>query len=418
MPCNLRCGGARTYDDVGATRVWIAGAKADDGKRFCTFFILARGKCDPSKPRRGQPKLCIIFRGAGKRVSAKERAAWHPDVTVRFQRKAWADDELCEDHAAVEVLEATAEARRAGRRSVVFFDNLSGHATATHLRNLRHAGCDRHLLPTDCTGELMFIDDGIGARLKNLVGEEQDEWLEKGNNLERWTTGPKEGGFSEWEKRAALSQAAGKAWARLCDTYDFEGSAVRIGMAMTADGSGDDKIKIAGLREPYSFKDADGGPEGEESEAEVDSADEADVDESSDEGEGEEDEASDAMDSSDEEDDTAEWACSVAPAEAPPGFAYAPCPPMATEEEQRALVGRRVLVAHDSKQATGWFLGNVRFYGVSIADKKACPTANFKVTYTKKETGGELCGDAACELSSANYGGSEWWLLLDQVSPA
>ena len=68
------------------------------------------------------------------------------------------------------------------------------------------------------------------------------------------------------------------------------------------------------------------------------------------------------MDSSDEEDDTAEWACSVAPAEAPPGFAYAPCPPMATEEEQRALVGRRVLVAHDSKQATGWFLGKVRLH--------------------------------------------------------
>ena len=57
----------------------------------------------------------------------------------------------------------------------------------------------------------------------------------------------------------------------------------------------------------------------------------------------------------------------------------------------------------------------MRFYGVSIADKKACPTANFKVMYTKKETGGELYGDAACELSPANYGGSEWWLLLDQV---
>ena len=46
---------------------------------------------------------------------------------------------------------------------------------------------------------------------------------------------------------------------------------------------------------------------------------------------------------------------------------------MATEEEQRALVGRRVLVAHYSKQATGWFLGKVRFFGVSIADKRACP---------------------------------------------
>ena len=88
-----------------------------------------------------------------------------------------------------------------------------------------------------------------------------------------------------------------------------------------------------------------------------------------------------------------------------------------TEEQQRALIGRRVLVAHDSKQATGWYLGKVRFFGVSVKEKQACPTANFKVSYTKKDTDGQLYGDAACELSAANYGPGEWWLLLEEAVP-
>ena len=86
-------GDLRTYEDKGAKRVWIAGSKADDGKRFCTLQICARSAVDPSKPRRGQPKIAVIFRGQGKRISAEERPAYHPDVLVRFQPKAWADEE-------------------------------------------------------------------------------------------------------------------------------------------------------------------------------------------------------------------------------------------------------------------------------------------------------------------------------------
>ena len=126
VPCNLRAGDGRTYDDTGAKRVWLAGAKADDGKRFCTLQIVARASNgDASMPRHGQPKLCVIFRGQGKQISQNERDARHSDVQVRFQPKAWADDQLCEDFADVEMREATAAARAAGERSVAIFDNLS-----------------------------------------------------------------------------------------------------------------------------------------------------------------------------------------------------------------------------------------------------------------------------------------------------
>ena len=61
----------------------------------------------------------------------------------------------------------------------------------------------------------------------------------------------------------------------------------------------------------------------------------------------------------------------------------------------------------------GWYIGKIKLYGVSEACKKACPSANFLVKYTKKETGSALEGDEALELTKANYGRDEWWLLLE-----
>ena len=78
----------------------IVGSPADDGKRFATLNITARAVCDDSKVRRGQPKLSITFRGQGKKISAEEKAGYHPDVLLRFQKKAWADDEVCEEQCS------------------------------------------------------------------------------------------------------------------------------------------------------------------------------------------------------------------------------------------------------------------------------------------------------------------------------
>ena len=115
--------------------------------------------------------------------------------------------------------------------------------------------------------------------------------LEKGNNLERWTKGPKEGGLKMWEKRVLMTHIAGRAWELICcgsegrEPYDFEASARRSGMLMTADGSDDDKIQVQGLTGPYTFKDADGGSDGGESEVEEEEGEGEDVDEAEEEGE-------------------------------------------------------------------------------------------------------------------------------------
>ena len=88
-----------------------------------------------------------------------------------------------------------------------------------------------------------------------------------------------------------------------------------------------------------------------------------------------------------------------------------------TEEQQRTLIGRRILVAHNT-DPIGWHMGRVRFFGVTKALwLRVCPTANFLIRYTKKETNGEMSEgqEEARELSASNYGVDEWWVLLDPI---
>ena len=50
--------------------------------------------------------------------------------------------------------------------------------------------------------------------------------------------------------------------------------------------------------------------------------------------------------------------------------------------------------------------------------KKVCPTANFLLHYTKKETYSAMTEgqEEARELSASNYGRDEWWVLLEPVA--
>ncbi|KAL3903279.1 MAG: hypothetical protein SGPRY_011741, partial [Prymnesium sp.] len=244
----------------GSKRVWLAGTKVDDGKRFCILQIIARAINGPEDvPRRGQPKIGIIFRGQGLRISAEEKAARHPDVHVRFQHKAWADETYCEEHAGCEMVEATREARLRGRQSVVFYDNLHSQTTDEQEQILlQKAMCVRHFLPTGVTSEIQLIDDGRGYAVKNEMVYALDRWLDQDDNLKLWTPEASDGGFPMWRKRALISHLAAQAWEKVCQTFDCEKAATRIGMRMTIGGSDDEQIKIQGV-DHYSFSDEDAG---------------------------------------------------------------------------------------------------------------------------------------------------------------
>ena len=59
-------------------------------------FDLALPK--PLATTRPPPPLTIIFRGRGARISAEERAGWHPDVKVRFQKEERLPNNPCPRH--------------------------------------------------------------------------------------------------------------------------------------------------------------------------------------------------------------------------------------------------------------------------------------------------------------------------------
>lgn len=183
VPCNLREGDTRTYTEKGDKRVWIAGNKNDDGKRFCTLQIAARC-CNgsPNEPRHGQPKITIVFRGKGQRITQKEKDGRHLDVNVRFQPKAWFDDALCASYAKTEMKEICAKAKSEGRQSVVICDNLSGQTTQEFADALKKHNCKRHLLPAGVTDELQLIDDGVGIAVKNEMGNLFDLWAMEGGD--------------------------------------------------------------------------------------------------------------------------------------------------------------------------------------------------------------------------------------------
>ena len=176
VPCNLTEGDPRTYEDINTKRVWLVGTKADDSKRFCTLQVAARASNgDPSRPQNGQPKLTIIFRGKGIRISEKERQGWHRDVDIRFQPKAWADQLFCENYAKEQIKEMTVEARFNRQETFVVLDNLHGQTTEVFNKECSKGGATQHLLPSGVTDEIQLVDGGIGSALKMEMGNRLDD---------------------------------------------------------------------------------------------------------------------------------------------------------------------------------------------------------------------------------------------------
>ena len=114
-------GGTTTYEVEGATRVRIAQNSDSDEKRFCTIQMTVRCVKKGGK----QPRITIIFRGLGQRVSEEERGAWDPRVHVTWQKKAWADRDWCNKWVSEEFKRITGEFSD-GRRSLAIMDNLDG----------------------------------------------------------------------------------------------------------------------------------------------------------------------------------------------------------------------------------------------------------------------------------------------------
>ena len=67
---------------------WISHPRDGFDKRKCSLPVIVR--FSPEGPR-----LAIIFRGGGKRITDDEKLTYHRDVDIYLQKNAWMDTRVC-----------------------------------------------------------------------------------------------------------------------------------------------------------------------------------------------------------------------------------------------------------------------------------------------------------------------------------
>lgn len=231
----------RTYELVEENgryhKVWIAQPGNGLEKRQCTLQVCFN-------PAGDQPRLAIIFRGKGKRISDEEKLAWHKDIDVYFQENAWADTEF-----SVKWAEKTlANSVKDKERFVLFCDNLSAQISTPFKEAVSKLGGVCWFGLPNATDLWQPVDAGYAELLKTFVFQMQNEWLDKEDNADLWYGN--EAGFSAKDRRILITQWAGEAYQKLISKhYDsfrwrmFE----KTGCLITADGTGDNMINPEGL---------------------------------------------------------------------------------------------------------------------------------------------------------------------------
>jgi hypothetical protein len=143
VPCPFGFSDDKTIEQKGAATVQIRGcATTDTEKRMCTLQLLIRARGE-------QPRLAIIFRGAGQFL-AKERSKYDSRVDVYAQNKAWADRPFSIDWAkktfAAHIIDRQKKEGNIMPNTLLFCDNLDSQVHGEFLSELKKVGGSRYLL--------------------------------------------------------------------------------------------------------------------------------------------------------------------------------------------------------------------------------------------------------------------------------
>ncbi|KAK3243248.1 hypothetical protein CYMTET_47087 [Cymbomonas tetramitiformis] len=223
-----------TYEVKGSTEVWISTPSGSSlEKRQCRLQMCFAADVHGNV----QPRLALISRGKGLRITDVEKAAWDPRVDVYFQPNAWADREFC-----VEWAKRTYGpwAKKVQGEKVLLMDNLDGQLTQEYRDFLKK---EADTLPwyykPNCTDLLQPVDRHIAQQLKLLIAVEQEGWLEDDSNLDKWESGL----LTASERRILLTWWCGEAYDNLWKKYDSKKPFEGTGSLLTIDLSLLKKVK-------------------------------------------------------------------------------------------------------------------------------------------------------------------------------
>ena len=272
-------------------------------------------------------------------------------------------------------------------------------------------------MPGGYTDQVQPVDRGKGRHIKIYMGEEEDAWLEDDDNLQKYENNE----LTASDRRILIAQWYCKAYHRSNQMGSNRKYFEHAGGLLTADGSGDDLIKLEGVPKGETFTwdddelDAVAPVDNTVEEEPLDAAPLREDTRARD-GDGD---ADDAI--VDDEDDPDEDDVPPAPKEAPAGFRLAASPPSAetlafSKEASAAdeLVGRSILY---NWPVVGWCVGVIKARNTDARFSKTIDgqreKVNFVVYYEIDDE------EVNTVLRTADHGGEEdgSWMLLELVEP-
>ncbi|KAK3248556.1 hypothetical protein CYMTET_41984, partial [Cymbomonas tetramitiformis] len=232
-----------TYEDKGAKDVWVRQPGSGLEKRQATLQICIRAGLDAEGKNLPQPPIAIWFRGTGKRISEAEKAAYHPDVHVYWQKCAWVDRATSLEWQNGTLIPWLNE-HIPNEESVVFADNLDAQVQAEYLGNQKEKGrAIGWSLLKGGTHWSQPVDQGAGREVKRDIDYEQNEWLEDLDNLEKWENSD----LTASDRRVLMTWWAGAGYARTCARVNLNRYFEKSGCLLSVTGWSDEKINPEGL---------------------------------------------------------------------------------------------------------------------------------------------------------------------------
>ena len=294
-------------------------------------------------------------------------------------------------------------------------DNLDSQKQREYLDYLSiYCQTDDHFVPPNHTDEVQPVDDGLGRQIKLYIGQEEDAWLEDDANLTKWENNE----LTASDRRILIAQWYCKAYKRAVESLALRKYFEHTGALLTADGSGDDLIKLEGLPkgQTFSWTDDDlhtlpalptlaAAPDATEPEPEdcVPEREQAHV-------------TDNIVDDEDEDD---EDDAPPAPREAPPGFQLAASPPSAEQlafskeaSPADALVGRHILF---NWPVVGWCVGKLVSRNVDARSFKMVEGERAKVNFLVHYEIDQETVKTVLRLEEYNGHDDMSWVLLDAV---
>lgn len=218
----------------------IAEPAGDGGKRFATLQVTI---C--ANPNQAPINLEVYFRGSGKRLSLEELNFYEnlPNVNVRFQPKAWADERICMDYLRY-FREATARLNLG--EVLLGMDNHGSQATPLCRSFMKNMGIVPAYTPANCTDCISPVDANIGVTIKNIIARKYEEEFDV--NEDEWLLPKKEGGLGNKKKRMLVAKWASEAWAEFTDgtkyNHTVTSAFVKTGFLVAKDGSENHLIEL------------------------------------------------------------------------------------------------------------------------------------------------------------------------------